>query len=363
MSVPIRTALVGCGNLGRVVHLPILTRLPDVQVIALADSDPMSLAAGGVLAPDAARFTDHRELLTRTDLDAVVVALPTAFHAEVASDAVSAGKHVYLEKPIAAALPDAERLVARWRESGRVGMIGFNYRFHPLYTRLRTSIGQGAIGGVVAMRTVFSAPPGPNPEWKTRRSTGGGALLDLGIHHIDLARFLFGREVRTVAAQLRSARTEDDRVSIDLELDGGIIVQSLFALGIVEEDRVEVYGERGKLTVDRHHSVSVEHRAAEAGSSRAARLGLGRRGPSLRGVLSSPVLAQRLRAPTAEPSYRASLASFFATIISGRPATPDLTDGLRALEIADAAMRSAAQGSRITLGDRTAAEHSTPATR
>jgi myo-inositol 2-dehydrogenase / D-chiro-inositol 1-dehydrogenase len=363
VSVPIHTALVGCGSLGRVVHLPILTRLADVRVVALADSDPASLAAAGALAPDAARFADHHELLTRGPLDAVVVALPTALHASVASDAISAGKHVYLEKPIAANLPDAERLVACWRESGRVGMIGFNYRFHPLYTRLRTLIGEGAIGTIVAMRTVFSAPPGPNPPWKSRRSSGGGALLDLGIHHLDLVRFLFGREVRTVAAQLHSVETEDDRVSVDLELEGGIIVQSLFALGVVEEDRVEVYGERGKLTVDRHHSVSVEQRAARAGSSRAARLGLGRRGPSLRGVLSSPVLAQRLRAPTAEPSYRASLASFFAAVANGRPASPDLAEGLRALEIAGAAMRSAAEGRRIPVADRSAALVSTPLAR
>jgi predicted dehydrogenase len=68
-------------------------------------------------------------------------------------------------------------------------------------------------------------------------------------------------------------------------------------------------------------------------------------------VLSSPVLAQRLRAPTAEPSYRASLASFFAAIANGGPASPDLAEGLRALEIADAAMRSAAEGRRIAIAD------------
>jgi myo-inositol 2-dehydrogenase/D-chiro-inositol 1-dehydrogenase len=276
---------------------------------------------------------------------------------------LGAGKHLYLEKPIAATLGEAERLVVCWRESGRVGVIGFNYRFHPLYRRLRASIAAAAIGEIVAMRTVFTAPPGPLPAWKMRRDTGGGALLDLGIHHIDLARFLFGREVRTVAAQIRGVHTEDDRVWLDLELDGGIVVQSLFALGAVEEDRVEVYGERGKLTVDRHHSVDVEHRAVDAGSSRAARLGVGRRGPSLRGVLSSPVLAQRLRAPTAEPSYHASLASFFEAIASGGKGAPDLADGLRALEVADAAMRSAVEGRRIEVTGGSQATSSTPVSR
>ena len=349
VSAPVRAALVGCGGLGRLVHLPILTRLRDARLVAIADPDAAALAAAAKLAPDAMRFADHQRLLMWGEMDAVLVALPTALHASVAADVLAAGKHLYLEKPIAATLRDGERLVACWRESGRVGVVGFNYRFHPLYTRLRASIADTAIGEVVAIRTVFSAPPGPLPAWKTRRTTGGGALLDVGIHHIDLARFLSGREVRTVAAQLRGVHSEDDRVSLDLELDGGIIVQSLFTLGAVEEDRVEVYGERGKLTVDRHHSLDVEHRGANAGSSRAARLGFGRRGPSLRGVLSSPVLAQRLRAPMAEPSYRASLANFFATVAGGGRGTPDLLEGLRALEIADAAMRSADDGGRIAV--------------
>ena len=363
MSAPIRTALVGCGSLGRLVHLPILTRLRGSRLVAIADPDASALAAAAGLAPNATRFTDHRELLARDDIDAVIVALPTDLHASVACAVIAAGKHLYLEKPIAVTLSEGERLVACWREAGRVGVIGFNYRFHPLYARLRASIGDGAIGEIVALRTVFSSPPGPMPVWKTRRATGGGALLDLGIHHIDLARFLLGREVRTVAARMSGVHTEDDRVSLDLEMDGGISVQSMFALGAVEEDRVEVYGERGKLTVDRHYSVNVERRAVSAGSSRLARLGVGQRGPDIRGVLSSPVLAQRLRAPMAEPSYAASLENFLATIVRGGRGTPDLDDGLRALEIAEAAMRSAAEGKRIAMVSRSAASFSTPTAR
>lgn len=346
---PVRIALIGCGSLGRLVHLPILVRLREARLVALADADPGALAEAAKLAPDAVRFGDYRELLTWGEMDAAVVALPTSLHAPAAVDVLAAGKHLYLEKPIAATLGEGERLIECWRQSGRIGIVGFNYRFHPLYTRLRALVNEGAIGRVAAMRTVFSAAPGPLATWVTRRSTGGGALLDLGIHHIDLARFLLQREVRTVAAQIHQAHTEDDRVSLDLELEGGIIAQSLFAFGVLEEDRVEVYGEGGKLTVDRHHSVNVEQRAARAGSSRAARLGLGRRGPSLRGVLASPVLATRLRAPTAEPSFHASLASFVATVGTGGRATPDLMEGLRALEIADAAMRSAAEGRRVAM--------------
>jgi predicted dehydrogenase len=346
----VRTALVGCGSLGRLVHLPILATLPGTRLVALADASPHALADCERLVPEAARFTDHRELLARHDIDAVVIALPTALHASVGIDALAAGKHLYLEKPIAATLRDAERLVECWRASGRVGVVGFNYRFHPLYQRLRASIREGAIGNVVAMRTVFSAPTDTLPAWKTRRDSGGGALLDLGIHHIDLVRFLLGREVRSVTAQIREIRSEDDRVALDLELEGGVPVQSFFAFGAVEEDRVEVYGDAGKLTIDRHHSLTVEHRPPRVGSSRAARLGLGYRGPRLRELMASPVLSLRLRAPTAEPSFRTSLENFVAAAEGKRAPSPDLVEGLRALEVVHAATRAAVDGTRVSMG-------------
>ena len=229
MPERVRTALIGCGSLGRLVHLPILATLPGNRLVAIADADPRALADCARLAPDAAPFADHRELLTRGDVDAVVVALPTALHTSVGIDVLAAGKHLYLEKPIAAALRDAERLVECWRASGRVGVIGFNYRFHPLYRRLRDLIRGNAIGNVVAMRTVFSVATDALPEWKTRRDMGGGALLDLGIHHVDLVRFLLGREVRSVGAQILEMRSDDDRVTLDLEVEGGVVAQSLFA--------------------------------------------------------------------------------------------------------------------------------------
>ena len=347
MSSPVRTALVGCGSLGRLVHLPILSSLPGTRLVAVADPDARALAAVEQLAPTAARFADRRELLTRDDVDAVVVALPTALHASAGIDVLAAGKHLYLEKPIAATLPDARRLVDCWRVSARVGVMGFNYRFHPLYRRLKSMVGDGAIGSLVAMRTVFAAPTDELPAWKARRDTGGGALLDLGIHHIDLVRFLLGREVRSVGAQIHDIRSESDRVTLDLELDGGIVVQSFFAFGAVEEDRVEVYGDAGKLTIDRHHSLTVERRPTRVGSSRGQRLGLGYRGPRFRDLLGSPVLSPRLRAPTAEPSFRASLAHFIGAVNRANDAIPDLDDGLRALEVVAAAMDAAAQGRRV----------------
>jgi predicted dehydrogenase len=130
-------------------------------------------------------------------------------------------------------------------------------------------------------------------------------------------------------------------------LDGGVLAQSLFAYGTVDEDRVEIYGTDGKLTVDRFHSIDVEHRPARLGASRLARLGVGYRGASPRAVLRSPVLAQRLRAPLAEPSYGASLAHFVDAVAAGRQPSPDLADGVRALAVIDAAIHAAAERRRV----------------
>ena len=352
MSSPVRLALVGCGSLGRLVHLPILASLPGTRLVAVADPDARALASAEQAAPSAARFSDHRELLTRGDVDAVVVALPTALHASAGIDVLAAGKHLYLEKPIAATMPDGERLVDCWRASGRIAVVGFNYRFHPLYQRLRTLLRDGAIGSIVAMRTVFAAPTDTLPTWKTRRDTGGGALLDLGIHHIDLTRFLLGREIRSVSAQIHDVRSDNDRVTLDMEVEGDVVVQTFLAFGAVEEDRIEVYGDAGKLTIDRHHSLTVERRPSRVGSSRGQRLGIGVRGPRLRELLGSPVLPLRLRAPTAEPSFRASLANFVGAVRGTNDVTPDLTEGLRALEVVAAATDAAAEGRRVSIGAR-----------
>jgi len=355
----VRVALIGCGSLGVSVHLPILRRLPGVGVVAVADSSPAALRAAGALAPDATAFEDYRELLARDEIDAVIVAVPTHLHARVATEVFGARKHLYLEKPLAGSVAEGRQLVDCWRETGRVGIIGFNYRFSPLFLRLRDRIAREAVGEVVAVRMMFASAPATLPDWKTRRTTGGGALLDFGVHHVDLVRFLLQRDVRSVGAQLHSVHSDDDRVSLDLYLDGGVVVQCLFAFGAVDEDRVEVYGSRGKLTVDRFHSIDVEFRPAGVGSSRAARLGLGWRGPALRSVLGSPVLIQRLRAPTAEPSFQASLANFVAAAATGRQTSPDLSDGLKALEVLDAASRSAAEGRRVILGARQDASQAT----
>jgi predicted dehydrogenase len=328
------------------------------RVIAVADSDPESLAAAQALVPNARAFAHYRDVLDLPDVDAVVIALPPALHAEAAIGALERGRHVYIEKPLATSLADARRVVAASDEAahnangtGRpVAMMGFNYRWNPLMQQARARIAAGAIGQLVALRTVFSTAARELPHWKQHREAGGGVLLDLAVHHVDLARFLTGAEVATVSAELRSVRTEHDTALLRLTLTSGVMVHSLFSLAAIDEDRIDVYGTEAKLSIDRYRSLRVETVPAAAGG--AIGFAVTRFVAELAAL---PYALRKMRAPLNDPSFPAALEAFVRAVRDRSVVTPDVTDGLRAIAVIDAAESSARRQGVVTLDSITAA--------
>lgn len=309
MEKPLNIGLIGCGSIAQAVHLPVLSRLPGVRVVGLAEMDPARLASAQRLTPRATGFADYRELLAKTQAEVVIVCAPTALHAEVGIATLQAGKHLYLEKPIATNLADADRLVDAWGKSGVRAMLGFNYRFHPAHVAARELIEAGRVGEPVAVRSIFSSSGGEQPAWKTSRATGGGVLLDLGSHHFDLLPFLLGSPIREVQANLRSVTSEDDCAAVTLRFDNGALAQSLFLFGAVQQDQVEIVGTRGRWMIDRL--------------------------PRWRNVVGRVWPGARN-----EPSYAKALAHFFESIRTGRAPSPSLVDGQRSLAVALAAEES-----------------------
>ncbi|MGH9420087.1 MAG: Gfo/Idh/MocA family protein, partial [Thermoanaerobaculia bacterium] len=153
---PIRVAVIGCGELAQTAHLPLLRRSGDFAIAAIADPNPDALAACATIAKRAQQATDYHELLTSWVADAVVLALPTSLHATAAQEAFDAGLHVYLEKPVASDLDGAKAIRQAWKASGRVGMIGHNYRFNPLYVKLKQMIARKRIGNPRDARMIFT---------------------------------------------------------------------------------------------------------------------------------------------------------------------------------------------------------------
>lgn len=343
----VRLGVIGCGKVACRIHLGALRRVRGAMVVAVADPVPARREEGARLAGGAAAFADWKELLQQETIHAVLICTPSAQHAECALAALAAGKHVYVEKPLASNLAQAESVLRAWESTGLVGMSGFNYRHHPIYRKMREIVASGALGQVIAVRSCFTSAGEWIDEWRKERSLGGGVLLDLAGHHIDLARFLLGRQVCEVSARVASLRSEQDTAWTHLTLENGVPMQSFFSLRGTDSNRFEIYGESGRATVD-YLAGTLEV------------VSPGRRKLAQR---VSAVLGQgwsRFKHGLAggrDPSYALAFATFVKAVANGsRRIAPDLHDGFHVLQAIDAAEHSAATGQkcRVEVANRLA---------
>jgi predicted dehydrogenase len=344
-ETPQRVGLLGCGRIASAIHLRVLTGMRGVAVTALAEPNLSARQAAARLVPEAACFSDFAELLTTAELDAVVITLPSALHAVAARAAFQRGLHVYLEKPLASSVAEGREVLAAWRRAGTVGMIGYNYRFLPAYQRARALIQSDHIGPVVALRSVFSVSHLALPEWKQRRETGGGALLDLISHHLDLAVWLIGKPPCSVACDLLSRHSDDDVALVQLEFPGGISAQLFAAFAGPERHRFDILGERGTLGVDVYGSELVDVRPASLDGVRLRHL-LG----AARALTSPTYWVQKITRSSWQGSYRHALSGFIHAVRVGAVPQPDLTDGFGSLVWLDAASESARDNRRVSVG-------------
>lgn len=328
-----RLAVLGCGEVARDHHLPWLARIPETSVVVVADQDPAALAAARRLAPEALAVGDWREAVAAPGVDAVVVCLPNHLHAVAAEAAAGQKRHVYVEKPLATSLLDAERVVAACDAAGVVGMMGFNYRFNALYAQARALIAEGRLGSAAFCRTEFMLARNDVPAWKRVSSTGGGVLLDLAPHHVDLVAWLLRDEIVDVLATVSTRTSEDDTATLTLRLRGGAVAQLAFAYGLVDAERFEIDGDHGRLIVDRRrHQHAFIETPREGRLSRAARTA--RDASRLRYVL------EKRTAPGGEPSHGTALRRFVASVRAGERAEPGLATGRDCTAVLDAAERS-----------------------
>ncbi len=344
MSVEtMRVGVIGCGVIAYWTHLRELKRIRGARLVAAADPDPAARARAERLAGIPVHASAE-ELLARPDVDAVIISAPNELHAELAVAAAHAGKHFYLEKPIALTLEDARRVIAAAAAARVHAAIGFNRRCHPVFQQARALIAAGRIGPVRAVETVFSEPiaPAAMPGWKEQRATGGGVLLDLASHHLDLLRWFLRDEICEVDGRVTSETSEQDGAWLRLSLRRGAEVSSFFSFRAGRADTLEFIGERGTLRVDRHRS---------ALSLRLAR----RFGYGVRDVFVVPSVASatwklaRMVRPSWESSYRSALAQFVRSCRGKVSEQASLEDGLRALEIILAAEESARTGASVRL--------------
>jgi predicted dehydrogenase len=206
-----RVALIGAGRVVERVHLPILRAMAGVEVVALYDPDAGRTAAVG-RAHGVARLCESLEDLLATPADVALVASPNAFHARMGSAALEAGLHVLCEKPMATSAEGARALAQAAQRSGRELMVAFPSRFRPEVAILKRSLAAGELGELRSVRCGWlrqRGVPGAGTWFTDRRLSGGGALIDLGSHLIDLLLWLAApRALQSASCRLERLEAE-----------------------------------------------------------------------------------------------------------------------------------------------------------
>ncbi|MGB9606708.1 MAG: Gfo/Idh/MocA family protein, partial [Bryobacteraceae bacterium] len=192
----IRIALIGLeGHTGEILRP--LPRLPEVEVVALADEDERALASvtRNPRLKAARVYTDWRRLLEGEELDVAVICGPNGGRAERILAAIERGLHVVAEKPLAIEMDELERIErALAKHSVRLSML-LPMRFSPPYLALKQIVDSGEIGEVAQITAQKSYKLGKRPAWYRKRSTYGGTIPWIGIHMVDLMRWSSGREL------------------------------------------------------------------------------------------------------------------------------------------------------------------------
>jgi predicted dehydrogenase len=340
----VNVGIVGCGRVTGLRHLPALARIPDGRVVAVADVDEARAEALAARHGVDTRYAGHEELIADERVEAVAVCVPAARHADVAVPALEAGKHVLIEKPLALTLDDAERIREAAASSPGTVVVGFNLRWHRLVRRARELVLAGAVGELQAVRTVFTSSFDYREvaaPWRLRRESGGGALREMGPHHLDLWRFVTGREVEEVFASSRSGDDEDQTAIVTGVLEGGARAETLVSQRSTNANEIEVFGAAGRLRVScyRYDGLDVQLGRGFGGDVHQRLRGLARAAVELPAF----VRGARGRSDYVE-SYTEQWRHFVAAA-AGRVA-PDagLEDGIRNVEVLAAAVESLGSG-------------------
>jgi len=259
----LRVGVLGSGFAARELHLPVLSSLSGVEVSAIFGipyEDALMLARRFKIP----KVTDDwRSVVHDPSIDVVLVATPTYTHRAIAEEAIKAGKHVMLEKPIALTVKDGEELVKAYEAGGVKLMVAHCLRFWPEYVRARELVMAGRVGEPrVARAYRLSSHPG---RWFRFQELSGGVAVDMSIHDLDYLRWTLG-EVKRVYA-VGGTYSSDSATSIDhfmatLEFENGAVayVEGSWAMprNFPFTTYLEIVGTKGLLTVDNQSTSTIE---------------------------------------------------------------------------------------------------------
>ncbi|MBV9848827.1 MAG: Gfo/Idh/MocA family oxidoreductase [Armatimonadetes bacterium] len=355
MNTSLRFALAGCGSIAP-THARALASLTDAALVACTDALPeRARAFAAEFGPRPLAWAD---VLADPDIDAVTVCAPSGLHAALGVQALRAGKHVVVEKPMDISLAACDALLAAQRESGRRLAVISQHRFDRASRAVRAALDDGLLGDLILVdaripwyRTQEYYDSG---DWRgTWALDGGGCLMNQGVHTVDLLRWLAGPAV-TVYAQARTA------AHIRLETEDAITATLTFASGAIGTlmastaaypgfpARLALHGTRGSAVIegDALQTLAIQGRetvAGEAAIAHAVQVATG--GTKAATTLAPPELG----AGAWGEAHRAQLADFLQCCRTGATPQVDGTQGRNAVELVLACYESARTGQVVML--------------
>jgi predicted dehydrogenase len=374
-----RIGMIGYGGIGRVHALgyrsiPFYYGLPadTTRVVAVATTRPETAEAAAREIGCESWTADYRELLQRPDIDIIDCCTPNDSHEEILTAAAQAGKAIYCDKPLSLGVEDGARIVAAAQCAGVRTHLTYNFRCFPAITRAKQLLDDGFVGRIFSFRGRYYRSSYIDPQkpisWRlTKAKSGGGALVDLGSHILDLIYFLLGeyasvqatldtlikeRPIAAGASEMTPVDVDDIALLHTRMSDGtlGLVEISRMGTGKTNELLIEIFGEKGALRFD-----ASDPSWLEVYDARDSDKPLG----GLRGVRFVETVSRfdGARSPdwTMPPDFVRTHAEcqyqFLKAIADDRPNAPTFTDGLHIQAVMAAAARSSAEGRWVRVAE------------
>ena len=349
----IKVGVIGTGGISG-VHLGGYSRNPNVEIYALCDINEKNLAKRAEEYKVSRTFTDYREMLALKELDAVSVCTWNSAHAECAIAALRAGKHVLCEKPMALNTAQAQEMEKAAKENGKLLMIGFVRRFGNDCAVLKDFIDSGSFGEIYYAKAQYLRRKGCPGGWFGDKSrSGGGPLIDLGVHVIDLCRYLMGgpqpvsvygatfnklgdrRHIKDARGYSSTVVSQEDIFDVEdmatalIRFDNGAVlsVEASFSLNIEKDvGNIELFGTKAGCKLDPELTIFTD----------------------MNDYLANVKLAQST-ALSFDGLFDNEINHFVECIETGKPCRNPAQDGVTLMKILDGIYESARTGHEVLL--------------
>lgn len=261
MDFKINLGIIGIGRMG-MTHYSIINSHPDIEIKAVVDTSSLVLGMLNKYITGIHTYRDYNELFEKENLDAVIICTPPTLHYQIAKKAAEKGIHVFCEKPFTTEKDKASELAILFEQKKLVNQVGYVNRFNDIFRTVKEYLEKGIIGKVILFKSeMYSRTITKSDEsktWRDSRENGGGAVIDMAAHAIDLVNYLIGKPDKVTGTSLTSifSQNVEDAVNATFLYNNGI--SGTINVNWSDDsfrkptNKIELFGSQGKILADQH---------------------------------------------------------------------------------------------------------------